>query len=63
LKSKVIWNVKPCSSENARFFEGTYFFHLLDGREAELHGVTTQKTVLFIVAVARATNPKMNILL
>jgi hypothetical protein len=45
----VYWGVTTCSSVAARRFGGTYRYHLQVKNEGgKLHGVITQKTMLFI---------------
>jgi hypothetical protein len=44
-KSTVFWVVMLCSRESPE-------------APSKLHGVTTQKTILFAVTTARASNPK-----
>jgi hypothetical protein len=45
MKSKIFWSVVRCSSEEARSFEALFSTETFG--LAELHSVTTQKTILF----------------
>jgi hypothetical protein len=46
--STVFWVVTPCNTETAKRFGVIYHFHL--------HGVKTEKTVLFIVIAVRTSD-------
>jgi hypothetical protein len=52
MKSSVFWDIMQCSSETSRRLEGEYrlkmeAIYCSETSDSQLHGVTTQKTVLF----------------
>jgi hypothetical protein len=59
LKSTIISVVKPCSSEEAQHFGGTYGFNFcginINKARNWWHVITTKKTVVFIVTAVRTS--------
>jgi hypothetical protein len=54
----VFWVVPPCSlAEVYRRFRGPCCFHHRGDRQTRLHGATTQKTAIFILATVRTSDP------
>jgi hypothetical protein len=51
MKNRVFWDVPPCGSCKNRRFGGTWRLFL-----QEPHGVTSQKTLFFIVTAVKAPN-------
>jgi hypothetical protein len=60
LKSIFFWDMTPCSAMSARCF-AELFYNPEDGGDMlhlnRLHGVTSQKMILFITTAVKTSNP------